>query len=409
MNSARRKRDDQITERVSEIIAAVRTEGDKALLGYTESFDKVRLTPKKMRITREEISASAKRISPELKEAVLAAADRITAYHKKQIRSGFSMATEEGTLEQLIIPLRRVGLYVPGGHTVYPSTVLMDAIPAKLAGVREIVAITPPRAELDPGIAFALKHLGITEVYRVAGAQGVAALALGTATIPAVDKITGPGNAYVQTAKRLLFGTVDIDTVAGPSEVVIIADSSVRAEWVALDLLAQAEHGSGDEIAICITEDKSSAQSIAEALKREIALSPVREVIEKLPVYGIVIIVTSSRRESIDLANSIAPEHLQIMTRTARRDLKAVTSAAAVFLGPYTPVALGDYYIGTNHVLPTGGAARFASPLGVDSFVKRISVAQATPLGLDLAAPYVSTFARAESFIHHALSVERRC
>ena len=355
-----------------------------------------------------QIDAAAARIPRDLKEAIKASAKRIEAYHRKQARSGFTMTTAEGKLSQLIVPLKRVGLYVPGGFTIYPSSVLMNAIPARVAGVPQIVAITPPRSELDPGIAFALKLLKVTEVYRIGGAQGIAALACGTKTIAAVDKIVGPGNAYVQTAKRLLYGTIDIDSVAGPSEVVILADTSARPDWVALDLLAQAEHGTGDEFAVCVTEDAAYAERVAAAVQHEISQSPVKPVIDRLPAHAIVIIVAGSRAESIAVVNGIAPEHLEIMTRTAHRDLRGITNAAAIFVGPYTPVALGDYFIGTNHVLPTGGAARFASPLGVDSFIKRISVAEATVSGLKRAAPYVSVFARSEAFIHHALSVERR-
>jgi histidinol dehydrogenase len=207
----------------------------------------------------------------------------------------------------------------------------------------------------------------------------------------------------------MLYGTIDIDSIAGPSEVVIMADRTAKPEWVALDLLAQAEHGSGDEFAVCVTEDANYAQQVAEATRLEILQSSVRSVLEKLPVHAIVVIVTGSRNESIDVVNGIAPEHLQIITRTAKKDLKKIVNAAAVFIGPYTPVALGDYFIGTNHVLPTGGNARYASPLGVGSFVKRVSVAEVTRKGLGISAPFVSVFARSEAFVHHALSVERRC
>ncbi len=409
MEKSRRARDAEVTAKVESIIEDVREEGDAALIRYSEKFDNVRLTPSNLRIGREEIDEAASEIPRQLKEAVLASQKRIEAYHRKQQQKGFTLKTKEGTLKQLIVPLKRVGIYIPGGYTVYPSTVLMNAIPAKVAGVEEIVAITPPRHKLDPAIAFAIRLLGIDEVYRIGGAHGIAALAYGTKQIPAVDKIVGPGNAYVQTAKRLLYGTVDIDSVAGPSEVVILADGSAPAQWVALDLLAQAEHGSGDELAWCITENISYARKVAAAVQKEISTSPVKQSIGKLPGYSMAVIVTPSRRESIELINRIAPEHLQIMTAEPHRDLALIRNASAVFLGKFTPVALGDYFIGTNHVLPTGGAARFASPLGVDSFVKRISVAEATAVGLEHAAPFVSVFARAEKFIHHALSVERRC
>jgi histidinol dehydrogenase len=409
MQASRQHRDGEVTARVAAILDAVKKEGNRALFRYMELFDNVKLTSRTVRVEKGQIDAAASRVSPELKQAIKEASVRIEAYHRKQVRTGFTMKTAEGVLSQLVRPLRRVGLYIPGGYTVYPSSVLMDAIPARVAGVPSIVAITPPRSELDPGIAFALKLCRISEVYRIGGAQGIAALAYGTRTIPAVDKIVGPGNAFVATAKRLVNGIVDIDSVAGPSEVVILADKTTPPEWVALDLLAQAEHGSGDEFAACITEDAAYGAAVAEAVCFERLQSPVRSVLEKLPRHAIVVIVTGSRRESIDVVNSIAPEHLQIMTKTAKRDLDGIVNAAAIFVGRYTPVALGDYFAGTNHVLPTGGAARFSSPLGVDSFVKRISVAEVSPAGLDRASPFVSVFARAEGFVHHALSVERRC
>jgi len=403
------QRNEEVTAQVTAICDDVKKRGNKALVDFARQFDKVELTPKRLHISEKEITTAAARTTPRLKAAIKAAAQRITAYHKNQIRKGFTMKTAEGTLSQLIRPLTRVGLYVPGGHTVYPSTVLMNAIPAKVAGVSEIVAITPPRGELDPGIAFAMQLLGITEAYRIGGAQGIAALAYGTKTIRPVDKVVGPGNAYVAAAKRHLYGTIDIDSIAGPSDVVILADATANPEWIALDMLSQAEHGSGDEFAACVTEDAKCAEAIAAVLQREIAVSPAAAVFERLPAHALVIIITSSRGESIAVVNDLAPEHLQIMTASPKTDLKSVRNAAAVFLGQYTPVALGDYFIGTNHVLPTGGTSRFASPLGVDSFVKRMSVAEATPAGLDACAPFVSTFARSESFIHHALSVERRC
>lgn len=409
MNSARQRRDDEVNTRVAEIIDAVRTEGNKAVLRLTEKFDGVSLTPKTMVITPDQISEAASKAPKDLKKTIRETAKRIQAYHVNQRSRGFSVKTAEGKLGQIIRPLQRVGLYIPGGHTVYPSTVLMNAIPARVAGVPQVVAITPPRDQLDPGIAYALKLCRVTEAYRLGGAQGVAALACGTSTIEQVDKIVGPGNAYVSTAKKLLYGTVDIDSIAGPSEVVIMADKNAPPEWVALDLLAQAEHGSGDEFAICVTEDGQYAQKVAEAVHYEFLQSPVKSVLEKLPEHAIVIIVTKSREETIAVVNRIAPEHLQIMTKTARKDLHGIVNAAAVFIGNHTPVALGDYFIGTNHVLPTGGAARYASPLGVDSFIKRISVAEVSAAGCRNSTPYVSLFARSEAFVHHALSVERRC
>lgn len=405
---SRQNRDNETAARVKDILEEVRIKGDSALFEFTRKFDKVDIGPKNIKVTWKEIQRQAKKCTPELQEAIRGAHQRIEAFHRNQVRQGFSLQTAEGTLSQVIRPLNRVGLYIPGGKTIYPSTVLMDAVPAKIAGVKEIAAVTPPRGELDPAIAFALQLLEIKEVYRAGGAQAIGALAFGTKSIKPVDKIVGPGNSFVAAAKRQVFGFVDIDSIAGPSEVVVLADKSVDPSWVALDLLSQAEHGTGDELAICITEDSDFAKAIADATAREIADSPLKERFSNLPEYAISIIVCKSRDESIALVNEIGPEHLQIMTKTYKKDVTKITNAAAVFLGKYTPVALGDYFIGTNHVLPTGGAARFASPLGVDSFVKRISIAEVTAKGLDLSAPYVSTLARAENFIHHALSVERR-
>ena len=408
IGQGRQKRSDEVTRIVNSVLDDVRLRGDNALFEYTEKFDKVRLTPSTARIPVSLLKERAKLASPALKKTIREVAKRIYAYHKKQGLVEFSIKTDDGVLKQLVKPLKRVGVYIPGGYTVYSSSVLMDVIPAKIAGVKEIVAVTPPKDELDPGVAYALDYLKVTEVYRVGGAQAIGALAYGTQTIVGVDKIVGPGNSYVATAKRLVYGSVDIDSVAGPSEVVIVADSSAPPRLVALDLLAQAEHGSGDEIAVCIVESKSTAAKIAAAVSKEIEKSPVKETLLKLPPHAITILITSSRKESMELSDTIAPEHLQIMTSTANNDLKLVNNAAAVFVGVNTPVALGDYYIGTNHVLPTGGAARFASGLGVESFQKRISVAIASDKGIQTAAKYAPTFARSEKFIHHALSVEAR-
>jgi histidinol dehydrogenase len=406
--AGREKRSDDVARAVNVILEDIRSRGDDALFEYTERFDGVRLTPSDIRVSAEHLKTRAKLAPPALKRSIREAAKRIREYHSHQGLTGFKIKTADGELSQLIKPLNRAGVYIPGGHTVYPSSVLMCVIPAQLAGVREIVAVTPPRGDIDPGVAFALDYLKVAEVYRIGGAQAVGALAYGTKSVPYVDKIVGPGNSYVAVAKRLVYGSVDIDSVAGPSEVAIIADRTSPPRLVALDLLAQAEHGSGDEIAVCITESKMAAAKIAAAVVKEIEKSPVRDVFTKLPSYAITIFITSSRKESMALSDMIAPEHLQIMTSTADKDLKSVNNAAAVFVGANTPTALGDYFIGTNHVLPTGGAARFASPLGVESFQKRISVAKASSRGIKTANEYAPLFARSEAFIHHAMSVEER-
>jgi histidinol dehydrogenase len=406
--SIRQKRDAAAGLRVAAIIEDVRKNGDRALFAYTKKFDTFVLTPENIRVSQEEMVAQARKTPLPLQKAICLAAKRIRAYHCRQRSAAFSMTTAEGILRQLVRPIQRVAVYVPGGHAVYPSSVLMNVIPAQIAGVPEIVAVTPPHTILDPSIAFALRLCKVKEVYRIGGAQAIGALAFGTKTVRPVDTIVGPGNAYVQAAKRLVYGTVDIDSVAGPSEVVILADSSANPTWVALDLCAQAEHGSGDEVAVCITESRTTALKIAAATAAAIGQSPVRDMLCRLPRHAVTVFYTAKRSDSIALVNIIAPEHLQIMTRTARKDLDGITNAAAIFLGAYTPVSMGDYFVGTNHVLPTGGAARFSSPLGVESFLKRISVAEVSKKGLRKAAPHVSVFARAEKFIHHAMSVEIR-
>lgn len=406
---SRTNRNVQVQQTVEKIFTTIKAKGDKALFEYTKKFDGKIIDTKTVRLKPDYIASQAKKVSAPLKKTIREAAKRIKEYHREQkINQEFTLNTPEGILRQITRPLNRVGVYIPGGYTTYPSTVLMNVIPAQIAGVKEIVAVTPPHDELDPNIAFVLTILKISEVYQIGGAQAVCALAYGTKTIRSVDKIVGPGNSYVAMAKKMVYGIVDIDCVAGPSEVAILVDNSVNPNWVALDLLSQAEHGSGDETAVCVTEDRQYAKRIQAALREEIEQSPVKNVFSKLPTNAISIFIGKDRNQSLNFINQIASEHLQIMTRSYSEDLKKITNAAAIFLGSHTPVALGDYFIGTNHVLPTGSAARYASPLGVDSFIKRISVAQITKNGLKKATPHVSRFARAENFIHHALSVERR-
>lgn len=407
---ARADKNQQAERTVKKILDDIRATGDTALFYYTKKFDAQHLTKKTVRLSREYIALQAEKVPAPLKKTIREAAKRIYQYHARQkINGNFSLKTREGVLKQMILPLNRVGVYIPGGYTAYPSTVLMDIIPAKIAGVREIAAVTPPaKTGLSPAIAYVLNLLDVQEVYQIGGAQAIGALAYGTQTIPCVDAIVGPGNRYVALAKKMVYGTVAIDSITGPSEVAILADSSARPEWVALDLLSQAEHGTGDETAVCVTEHAGLARRIASSLQKEIASSPVRRVFERLPPHAIAIFIGRTRDESIAFINALAPEHLQIMTKTYRHDVKKIRNAAALFLGSYTPVALGDYFVGTNHVLPTGSTARYASPLGVDNFLKRISVAEIDAGGLCRTAQHVSRFARAEGFVHHALSVERR-
>lgn len=393
---------------VEKILSDVRHKGDSALFDYTEQFDMVRLSEKTVRLDPGYLRVKALQAPPAFRRSCAEAARRIRAFHEKQKGMSYSITTREGKLSQLVKPLGRVGVYVPGGYTLYPSTVLMNVIPAQIAGVKQIAVATPPRGELNPAIAFALDLLGMTEVYRMGGAQAIAAFAYGTESVKRVDKIVGPGNLYVALAKKAVYGTVDIDSIAGPSEVIVLADSSAHPQWVALDLLAQAEHGSGDETALCVTESRGVALAVQRAVNEELRQSPVKDVFNRLRLDALCICVAGSRRQSIDFINECAPEHLEIMTKTYKRDLASITNAGAVFLGPYSPVAMGDYFAGTNHVLPTGGAARFSSPLGVESFVKRMSVAEISQRGLKSSAPHVAVLARMEKFVHHALSVERR-
>jgi len=410
IQDSRKKHNDEVEKSVREVLGNVAENGDKALFEYCKKFDNRDLTAKNVRLQKKYISSQAQKIDKALARTIKEASKRIFDYHQMQKNDpSFTLETKEGVLRQKILPLKRVGLYIPGGHTVYPSTVLMDAIPAKIAGVSEIVAVTPCRdGELSPAIAFVFDLLQIDEVYQIGGAQAIAALAYGTKSIRAVDKIVGPGNSFVAAAKKEVYGTVDIDFVAGPSEIVIWATESANPVWVALDLLSQAEHGSGDESAFLITESSDFAQKVKSALFDEIEKSPVKNIFEKLSKNAICIFITQNSEESATLINEIAPEHLEISTENPSADLEKIENASAIFLGNFSPVPVGDYFVGTNHVLPTAAASRYASPLGVDDFRKKISVVQISQDGLKTAAEHISRFARAENFIHHALTVERR-
>lgn len=405
----RRVADASIQSAVVSIVEGVRTGGDAALFDFAHRFDGVSLTPRTVRLDPLTFKKRGAGVPVPLRKSIREAARRIREYHRHQGRRPYTIRTPEGVLSQIVTPLRRVGIYVPGGHTVYPSTVLMNAIPARLAGVRDIVAVTPCRGgELDPLLAFVFDLLSIREVYATGGAHAIAALAFGTPSIPRVDKIAGPGNAWVAAAKRLVFGDVDIDMIAGPSDVAILADAQASPRLIALDMLAQAEHGSGDESAVCITWSARLARSAAAAVTKEVQNSPCADLFAALKPGALSVCMVKDKRAAFDLANTLAPEHLQIMTQTARKDLALVENAGAVFVGEHSPVAAGDYFVGTNHVLPTGGCARFASGLGVDDFQKRISVAQLSARGVRACAGHVSCFARAEGFVHHALSMEQR-
>jgi histidinol dehydrogenase len=395
---------------VAAIIDDVRKRGDRALVDLTAKFDRVKLQPAAIKVAASELRSALNHLPVSDREALELAAERIREFHRRTMEESFVYRDRIGMrLGQIVRPLQRVGIYVPGGAGAYPSTVLMNAIPAKVAGVAEVVMVSPPSKDGERAAVLAAAAIaGVDEFYRVGGAQAVAALAYGTDTIRPVDKIVGPGNAYVQAAKRMVYGVTDIDKMAGPSEVVVIADDAARAEWVAADLIAQAEHGSGDESAVMLTPSEETARAVADALERALKNLPRAKAVETVLARRGAIIIVTDLAEAFDLANEIAPEHLELDVRNPSRWLPRVKSAGAVFLGAITPAPLGDYLAGPNHVLPTGGAARFASPLGAYDFLKRTSIIEASQGALTELGPAVAHLARLEGFEGHARAMELR-
>lgn len=400
--------DQQMNAKVLDIIEQVRTRKDDALLEYTEKFDHVKLDS--LIMSEEEIEAVMNKVDASLIADLKEAAENIACYHEKQLQEGYEIQKEDGVyLGQRVIPLERVGVYVPGGRAAYPSTVLMNVIPAKIAGVKEIVMVTPPSADgsVDPVIAAAAHIAGVTRICKVGGAQAVAALAYGTQSIPRVDKIVGPGNAYVACAKRLVYGKVDIDMIAGPSEILVIADKGADPEYVAADMISQAEH---DPMAssILITDDETLVEKVEEALQRQSDALPRQEIIsQSLSNYGTVM-VCDTIEECIEKANAIAPEHLELMVQDARSWLPLVRNAGSVFLGYYTCESIGDYFGGCNHVLPTNGTARFASALSCDSFIKKSSYLHYSKEALQRDGGKIMNIAHHESLDGHANAVKVR-
>ncbi len=395
---------------VAAILRAVRREGDPALVRLTARLDGVRLDPRRLRVPAREIRARARAADRRVVAALRAMAGQIEAYHRRQLEPGFRMRLADGSLlEEVVAPLSSVGLYVPGGAGAYPSSVLMNAIPARVAGVPRIAVVTPPRTlERSPAVAAAIVLAGLEDsVYRVGGAQAVAALAYGTRTVPAVDKIVGPGNAYVAAAKRQVRGQVEIDHDAGPSEVVVLADDTAKASLVAADLLAQAEHGSGGETVVLVTSSRALGTEARRLVAAGLpAVANRAATLRALNGQGAVVLVRDTE-EGVAAVNAIAPEHVEVMTRRAGSVARRLV-AGAVFVGPYAPVAAGDYGVGPNHVLPTGGAARHASPLSVRDFQRRHSRVYLTRSGLRRIAEGVVRVARAEGFPGHARSVLAR-
>ncbi|KFL28047.1 histidinol dehydrogenase [Devosia sp. 17-2-E-8] len=405
----KRESSQEVGDTVAGIIADVRARGDEALVELTNKFDKANVTAETLRFTEAEIEEAAARVTPDVRSALETAHARIKAHHEKQKPVDHIYTDEIGvTLGTRWTAIEAVGIYVPGGLASYPSSVLMNAVPAKVAGVERIAMVVPtPRGEINAAILAAAKIAGVTEIYRVGGAQAVAALAYGTRAIAPVDKIMGPGNAYVAAAKRQVFGKVGIDMIAGPSEVLVIADSSANPAWVAADLLAQAEHGAGAQ-SILVTIDPRLADAVAREVDRQLAVLPREKLTrEGWEEFGAIITV-ASLDEAVELANRIASEHVELAVDDPRALMPRIRNAGAIFLGHHTPEAIGDYVGGSNHVLPTARSARFASGLGVLDFVKRTSVLGCDPSSLAILAPAAVTLAETEALDAHGRSVSIR-
>jgi histidinol dehydrogenase len=397
--------DPELMNMVASIIEDVRVRGDQALIDYTARFDNVDLKQSELRITEAELRRFAKDTDQRVLDALRQAIRNVRTFHERQVEESWTIVPAEGIrLGQRITPLERVGLYVPGGTAAYPSSVVMNVVPAQVAGVDRIVVTTPPRTlSANPAVAAALLELEVTEVYGVGGAQAIAALAFGTETLPRVDKITGPGNRYVAAAKKLVFGVVGIDSIAGPTEVVIVADETARADFIAADLLAQAEHGE-DASAVLITNSERLAHDVVNEVQLQTESLPRREIVlESLKEYGAVVLV-ETLEEACAIVNKLAPEHLEIVTSDDEAVAASIRHAGAIFLGPHTPEALGDYMAGPNHVLPTGRTARFSSALGVYDFVKRTSLLKYSEEALGTVTEQVAILAECEGLAGHARS-----
>ena len=394
----------------AEIVGAVKRRGDAALIAYTRKFDGVALTPRTLRVADGDLAAAEAALPSKVRSALKLAARRIRAFHARQRQASWRYRDAVGLeLGQNITPLRRVGVYVPGGHAAYPSSVLMNVIPARVAGVEEVIMVSPAgRDGHVPAVLAAARIAGATAVYRVGGAQAVAALAYGTKTIGRVDKIVGPGNAYVQAAKRQVYGQVDIDSTAGPSEVLVIADAAADPRYVAADLLAQAEHGSGDESALLLTPSPRLAAAVQRAIATQLTALPRRAAIERILRRRGALIVTRNLDEAVELAEEVAPEHLELLVRDPGALTRRLRNAGAIFEGAWAPAPLGDYLAGPNHVLPTGGSARFFSPLGTYHFVKRTSVVRGTARAIRRLGPAVETLAALEGYQAHAAAIRAR-
>ena len=400
----------ELESTVNTILTDVRKKGDKAVARYSKKFDGVLLTPEKLKVTAREVKDAVSRTDKKLVDVLKKSAANIRKFHEKQKMKEFEFSAGQGAkLGMRYVPVRRAGVYVPGGQAAYPSTVLMNVIPAQVAGVDEIYVVTPPGRDgtVPDALLAAVSLLEVSAVFKVGGIQAVAALVHGTGTIPPVDVIVGPGNKYVTAAKKTVMGQVGIDSIAGPSEVVILADDTARPDFIAADMLAQAEHDA-DAMSCLVTSSEKLAAKVDETLESFMKQASRKAVIRKsLRAYG-TIIITENMKAAETVVDTIAPEHLEIVTRNPRKNLAGIRNAGAVFLGNYSPVAAGDYFAGPNHVLPTAGSARFSSPLGVYNFMKGSSIIEYTEQKMRAAADSVALFAEAEGLFAHAMSAAIR-
>ncbi len=397
----------QVVER---IVGDVRAEGDKALLAYTEKIDGVRLEAQDLEIKESEVDAAYRQVDADTLNSLRKAIQNVQSFHAEQLPKTWLTTREYGSmLGQKCIPLERVGMYVPGGTAAYPSSVVMNAVPAAVAGVKEIIMVVPPARDgsINPLYLIAAREAGVTRIFKAGGAQAVAALAFGTDTIPKVDKITGPGNIFVTLAKKAVYGYCDIDMLAGPSEILIVADQTAEPRYIAADMLSQAEH---DVLAssIVITDSRELADKVRQAVEQQLALLPRKEIAALALERNGLIVVTDTLQAAMELANLSAPEHLEIITAEPFRLLPYVRHAGAVFLGPYSPEPLGDYFAGPNHVLPTGGTARFYSVLNVETFMKKTSIISYTPEALAAVSADIIRLAEAEGLTAHARAIQIR-
>lgn len=395
---------------VGEIVAAVKEKGDQALFAYTEKFDHARLDQATVQVTEEEIREAYTLVDEKLTEVIRKALVNIRDYHERQKQNSWFHTTEKGTLlGQKVTPMARVGVYVPGGKAVYPSSVLMNILPAKVAGVSEIIMATPCDAQgkVNPAVLVSAQEAGVDRIYKAGGAQAIAALAFGTESIPKVDKIVGPGNIYVALAKKAVYGNVSIDSIAGPSEITVLADETANPRYVAADLLSQAEH---DEMAsaILVTTSRSFGEAVSREIQEYLKVLSRREIIEKSLDHFGYILVAADRREAVDTVNSIAPEHLEIVMSNPFEVMTQIRNAGAIFLGEYSCEPLGDYFAGPNHVLPTNGTAKFFSPLSVDDFVKKSSVIYYSREALEEIHRDIEQFAACEQLTAHANAIAAR-